>query len=99
MRYAITNFFSLSPENVSEDVFWALGAIYGLLVIVSLMSVVSKSASVGSALLWFILVLFVPVVGIAAHCVRCLFSADYGFLKQFGIGASVSKTSIAFSKS
>ena len=98
MRHVISNFIALSPENVSEPVYWAIGVIYLMFIGVSLASVFSKSNSLGSLLAWGLLVIGLPVLGIAAHCFRCLIFADYHYLKQFGIVPMKNRTSPAAPK-
>lgn len=88
MRYAITKFITFSPQNVSEDVFWALGAIYAGLVFITILSVFSLRDTIVSKLVWTLLVICVPVLGVVCHCFRCLLNADYQFLKQFGLNSS-----------
>ncbi len=63
-------------------------AIYALLVIASVMSVFAVKTGFGARLAWLLLILSLPVLGIAAHCFVCLYSADYTFLKQFGFARS-----------
>lgn len=98
MRQVITNFLTGNPENISEPVYWAMGMIYLLLLSVSLASVYSRSRGIVSLLAWGLLVIFLPVMGIALHCLRCLIVADYQFLKQFGLNPMKNKTLSEFSK-
>ncbi len=88
MRYAVTKFITFSPQNVSEDVFWALAFIYASLVFITLLSVFSRRGAILSKLVWTLLIICVPVFGIACHCMRCLLGSDYQFLKQFGLNSS-----------
>jgi hypothetical protein len=88
MIHALTKLLTLSPENVSMEVYWALGSIYIMLWIAAILSVVSKRKTLTHRLAWILLVTFVPVLGIALHCLSCLVTADYQFLKQFGLGTS-----------
>lgn len=93
MLYVISKLILFSPENVSEEVYWALAGIYMLLWFVTIFSVLSKRKTVPARLAWFMLITFLPVLGIAAHCITCLIGADYQFLKQFGVGSSKSTAS------
>jgi len=63
-------------------------AIYTMLVIATIMSVFAVKTGFGARLAWSLLILCLPVLGIALHCFACLYSADYNFLKQFGFARS-----------
>lgn len=88
MIQAISKLILFSPENVSVEVYWALAAIYLMLWAATVFSVMSGNRSLFGRLAWLLLVTFLPVLGIALHCLSCLLSADYQFLKQFGVGTS-----------
>lgn len=85
MRVIITRFLTLSAQNISDEVVWALAFIYFLLVLVTLASVWSSPSGVVQKIIWTMLVLTLPVAGMALYCVRCLFRADYSWLTQMGI--------------
>ncbi|WP_395747314.1 PLD nuclease N-terminal domain-containing protein [Prosthecobacter sp.] len=85
MRYALTKFLTFSPENVSVEIYWALGFIYLALVVTTLLSVFSLRSRPLSKAAWCIIILALPVAGMALHCLRCLLTADYQFLKQYGL--------------
>jgi hypothetical protein len=88
MIQAIFKLLLLSPETVSEEVYWAMAGIYLMLWAAAVTSILSKGLSPMGKVVWLMLITILPVLGIALHCVACLYKADYQFLKQFGIGAS-----------
>lgn len=99
MRHIISKFLLLSPENVSIEVYVALAGIYLLLWGITILSVISKKSSIMSRMAWFLLITFLPVVGIAVYSVSCLVNQDYQFLKQFGFGESKATSTFARSNS
>lgn len=97
MRHIISKFILFSPENVSLEVYVALGGIYLLLWSVTILSITSKKSSIANRLAWFMLITLLPVIGIALYSITCLINQDYQFLKQFGFGES--KATSTFSRS
>ena len=87
MRLVITRLLSLSAENVSEEVLWALILVYVILLLVSLTSVWSMARSIGAKVAWTLLLALVPVVGMGFYCLSILVSSDFIFLKRFGFGS------------
>lgn len=85
MRVVINRFLTLSAQNVSEEVLWALGLVYLILVLVTLGSILCLKVNAAAKVAWAVLVVGLPVVGMALYCLRCLAVADYSFLGQFGI--------------
>jgi hypothetical protein len=88
MIQPIIKLILLSPENVSEEVYWGLAGIYLMLWAAAVFSVMSCKRNNLGKMAWLLLVTCLPILGIALHCFSCLLSADYLFLKQFGIGTS-----------
>ncbi|WP_345784643.1 PLDc N-terminal domain-containing protein [Prosthecobacter sp.] len=83
MLTLLIKFLTLAPENVSKEVYWALGAIYFIFIIATILSIKKTTSSLALKLAWILLVTFLPVIGIAIYCIRCLASSDFHFLKQF----------------
>lgn len=83
MLTTIIKFLSFAPDNVSKEVFWILGIIYLFLLIATALSIKKTTNNLSSKLAWTLLVIVLPVIGIAIYCIRCLASADFHFLKQF----------------
>ncbi|WP_345735210.1 hypothetical protein [Prosthecobacter algae] len=76
---------TLNAQNVIPEILWALLAIYVLSVLVTITSVWSTVRSGKARFLWILVVVFVPFLGILAHCVHSLTLADLTSLKQFGL--------------
>ena len=91
MRDVVTNALTLSPQNFSVEVAWALGIIYGAMWLVTMTSVIQQSFGVASKIAWVIIVTAVPIVGMVFYSARCLLSADFGFLKQLGFAKAHSR--------
>lgn len=87
MLTSLIKFFTFAPDNVSAEVYWALGVIYLFLIIASILSIKKNVPNLATKLAWTLLVIVVPVIGIAVYCIRCLALADFSFLKQFSPGA------------
>ena len=85
MRVVINRFLTLSAQNVTEEVLWALGLVYLILVLVTLGSVMFQKSNTAVKMAWALLVIGLPVLGMALYSVWCLLKADYSFLGQFGI--------------
>ncbi len=88
MIQAIIKLLLLSPETVSEEVYWALTGIYLMFWAATVISILSTGLSPLGKVVWLMLITLLPVLGIALHCLACLYRADYQFLKQFGVGVS-----------
>ena len=83
MKTVISNLLSLNPQNVSPEIFWVLGIVYGVLLLVTFTSIFKTVDSLLGRLAWMVLTTAVPVGGMALYCVRCLWKADYSTLLQF----------------
>jgi len=85
MTTVLIRLLTLRAENVIPEVIWGMVLIYVFLMLVTLTSVWVTCRRAGSRFLWFLAVVFLPFVGIMAHCLHCLTLADLSSLKQFGI--------------
>lgn len=83
MLTSLIKFFTFAPDNVSKEVYWALGVIYLFLIIATMLSIQKNIRNLATKLAWMLLITVVPVIGIAVYCIRCLALADFSFLKQF----------------
>jgi hypothetical protein len=83
MLTTLIKFFSFAPDNVSQEVHWALAGIYLFLYLASIISIRKISTKPTWKLAWVLLVTVLPVIGIAIYCIRCLAISDFRFLKQF----------------
>lgn len=85
MVQVLINFLSLNALNTPPEVYAALGVIWLILLVAGMASVFSRACSGWLKLLWLLLIVGAPVVGLLVYCVFCLVTADYSFLKLFGL--------------
>lgn len=93
MRLVIHRFFSFHAENVAPEIYWALGCVYLILIAVSLESL--RRSQVRFKLAWAMLILFTPLIGMFFYALRSFFSADFSFLKRFGVSLPAGSSSAA----
>jgi uncharacterized membrane protein YhaH (DUF805 family) len=83
IRTIITNFVQLNAQTVSNEVLVALGVVYAVLLILTVISVISRTSTPFSKVAWCAVVVLLPVVGITLYCVRCIASVDKTVLERF----------------
>jgi hypothetical protein len=64
-----------------------------ILIIAAMMSLRQQSISMTAKWIWFAIVVLLPILGLAAYALRCLFKADFSFLK-FLLGPSKTAKSV-----
>jgi hypothetical protein len=77
MRAIVTNFLRLEVLNHHPAVFWGVGAVWLLLIISAFLSVRSLPISFVAKLAWFLVIVVLPVLGLAAYALRCLAKANW----------------------
>lgn len=85
MLQILINFFTLNALNTPPEVYIGLAAIWALLLAAGVASIILRALSVWTAAGWIVLLLGLPIVGMFVYCVWCMLSADYSFLKMFGL--------------
>jgi hypothetical protein len=75
---------TLRAENVIPEVIWGLLGVYLLPMLVTLTSVWSVYKNNKIRSLWIFAVVFIPFLGMFAHCLHSLTLADLTPLKQIG---------------
>lgn len=85
MLQVLINFATLNALNSPPEVYIGLAAIWVLLLSAGIASVVSRARSAWVAAVWIVFILIVPIAGLFVYCVWCMLSADYSFLKMFGL--------------
>ena len=88
MKALITRFFALDAQNVIPYVYVAIGVVWVVMVVTTLFSIAGQELGRGVKVSWTLAVVFVPIVGMAAYCFRCLFTAEYPLLQQLGFSSS-----------
>ncbi|MCW0217664.1 MAG: hypothetical protein OJI67_05005 [Prosthecobacter sp.] len=75
---------TLHAENVIPEVIWGLVGVYLLMMLITLTSVWGTYKSNKIRIPWILMVVFVPFLGMFAHCLHSLTLADLTPLKQIG---------------
>lgn len=78
------NFLVFKMASLIDAHLWMLIGIWGLLLIAGLWSIWSRSMGSISKVTWALVITFVPLIGMTAYSISCLFAADWEFLKQMG---------------
>lgn len=86
MRTIFENFCRLNALSVEPAILFTMGAIYVILLFASMGGIFRKNEWVKRPMLWTVVVIIFPFVGIAVYCLASLFYADYSLMKQFGFG-------------
>jgi len=81
MRGVITRFLQLDVMNYHPAVPWGLLIIWAILLVAAFSSLRQTDLSFGARLAWFLLILLVPVGGLAIYALWSLLRADWTFLK------------------
>lgn len=62
-------------------VYWGLAAVYVLLLVSAFMSLQSLSIPLWAKWLWFVIIIALPILGLALYVLRCLIKADWYAIK------------------
>lgn len=81
MSSLVINIFRFEILNMHPAVYWGLGAIWLMMLVSAIMSVRSLQISAGKQFVWILLLIAVPILGLAVYAFRCLFSANWDTLK------------------
>ena len=85
MSQVIINFLTLNALNTAAEVYFGLALAWLLLLGAGVASVLSCRGSVWLKLFWMLVIIGFPIVGLSVYCFICVLTADYGFLKLFGL--------------
>lgn len=85
MRSVITKFLTFKAENVIPEIYIAVALVYLGMLFACMLSVQKTQKSTWSKLVWIAVCTFIPVVGMFIYSARCMLSADFKFLKEFGL--------------
>lgn len=85
MRVVILRLLTFKAENVVPEIYWGLGAIYVLSLLVCYSSILKSQKSSFACVAWILLVTCLPVIGILLYSFWSLISADYTSLRQLGV--------------
>lgn len=85
MVQAIINFLTFNALNTPPEVYFGLALAWLLLLGTGVASVLSRRGSIWLKLMWLLVLISLPVVGLFVYSFVCIVTADYGFLKLFGL--------------
>lgn len=80
MLRVLIKFLTLQVENVHPFSYLGVAVVWILLLVSSISSLRSIEVSKPEKIAWFALILFLPILGLALYCLRCLSLADWSFL-------------------
>lgn len=83
MIEALIRLFTFNVMSEHPAVYWGLAAVWLILLLAAVSSLRSLPISTGAKVAWFVLIFFVPLVGLGIYALRCLFVADWSFFKPF----------------
>jgi Ni,Fe-hydrogenase I cytochrome b subunit len=81
MKETIVRFLSLEPLNDHPMVHWGLAFVWLALVLNCVASIRLQPLSQTARWIWFLVILLLPILGMALYLLRCVAKADYSFLK------------------
>jgi len=81
MAEVVIRFLTFEVVTVHPMIYLGLAAVWLVLLITALMSVLSLRVGLLAKSLWMLLILTVPVIGLACYALRCLFRGDWSMLK------------------
>lgn len=81
MIQVLIRFLTFNVVSDHPAVYWALAAVWFLLLLAALSSIRSLPVSFGAKVVWFLIIVVLPLVGLAAYAFRCLIRGNWSFLK------------------
>lgn len=74
-------FLTLNVVSTHPAVLWGLGFVWVVLLVASISSLRVQDLSTAKKVAWFLLILLVPIAGLAVYCLFCLARGNWSFLK------------------
>lgn len=81
MRETLLRFFTLEPMNADPTILWIMAGIWVVLVINCISSLRIIPIGLGGRWAWLLIIVLLPILGMTLYLLRCIFRADYSFLK------------------
>ena len=96
MERFVSRLFSLEAVTIIPEVYWGLLAVFVVLLVASISSVMGQSIGGGAKVAWMAVLLLLPLLGLWIYALRCVVFADYSFLRDWGIvrNSSLKKSKI-----
>jgi hypothetical protein len=83
MRQVIIDFLFFRAQNSHPMVYIGLAAVYLVMIGCSISSICKESYGRGTKTFYIILVLAVPLLGMLAYTLHCIWRADYSAVLRF----------------
>lgn len=81
MFEVVLRLFTLQAISVHPMIYWGMGVVWVAMLLATWSSIKGLPVSAGRRWFWLLLVVLVPIVGLFLYLMRCLVTADYGFMK------------------
>jgi hypothetical protein len=83
MREIIIRFLKFQPLNEHPMVYAGLGVVWITLIAVTMFSIRSQGVTPAARWGWLVTIIALPIAGLGAYLIWCLFRVDYPFLTFF----------------
>ena len=80
----IRNFISFKLVTITDANVWMLMAVWVVMVVAGLWSVISRPTHVVNKIFWCAAIICLPIVGLLVYTCACLFTAEWELLHQMG---------------
>jgi hypothetical protein len=80
MRSIVTNFIQFNIQSMHDAVYWGVAAVWVMLLVSAFMSLRSLSIPFWAKFLWLIIIVTLPIIGLAIYTLFCLIKADWNFI-------------------
>lgn len=91
MLQIVIRFFTLDVITPHPAIYLGLFAVWVILLVAAGLSILAQKISTAWKAFWFLLVVLVPIAGLAVYALRCLFQGDWSFLKPLLVPPSVAR--------
>jgi hypothetical protein len=80
MREAMRNLMEMNPQNLILEVYIGLGLIWAMLLIAGLWSIITSRSPIILKILWSLVIIGLPMVGMLAYALYCVLQLDFRLL-------------------
>jgi len=85
MREILIRFLSFEALNLIPEIYFALAAVWLLIVAITLVSISSQPIHLVAKLFLVLMVVALPMIGVLLYTIGCLIRADYSYFQQMGL--------------
>ncbi len=72
-------------------VYWALGAVWLILLIAAFDSLRRIKVRSGAKFAWAVLILLIPIIGLGLYSLRCFIKSDWTFIRPYFTSVKMAK--------